>query len=748
MKQSLRFNIMLLATLLMCAFLSTLLIGEHLFLKEIQDRDFQKSSRWQIKILAQSVSQAMWDMNDEAVLYTVRNIVRRQEIQKIKISDAEGKLIAEEINEQYLDKVLPLPSLVVTEPIEYVSHTGDKKNVGEVSIEFSRLDRDSFRAKFTRTIIFNSILVMLIYLTCFYYLSGQIFKPVQAITRSMLRLAKGEKSVLIPYQEKNDEIGAMSRALQTFKDHAVNSQLLEEEIKERIRIQEELQEAMLKADSASRAKSTFLAKMSHEIRTPLNGVLATAELLEQTTLNKKQNLYVSIIKKSGELLLGILNDILDLSKIEAHKLELNLTPFNLIKSLGVPIDIFRSAAKQKNIDLQFKIDKSVPAWVIGDKHRLKQVMTNLVGNAVKYTKEGFIRVFVSAREQEDAIILRVEVSDSGIGIAQEAIGEIFETFIQAHKAEAINGTGLGLSICKSLVLLMNGDIGVESVVGEGSTFWFEVPLRETPAIEEIDESSEPFAEDHGEWQVLLAEDYEINRIIISDMLETLGAKVDLAFNGEEALTRCTQKKYDLIFMDCDMPVLNGIEATRRLRELYGPDLPIVAISAHAFVREVQDCYDVGMNDFVNKPVKMTRLSEVLKKWAGKNASEIAELARRAEPALPKPRAEIEKSVAKEWFKKDREKGLKFVRLTLKDSDSLKDDLLGAAESGDFDRLASAAHALKSVSAQAGGMALSLICQEIEQAGRNHDQTALAELIPPFHAKYADLGAYLNTLVAD
>ncbi len=505
-----------------------------------------------------------------------------------------------------------------------------------------------------------------------------------------------------------------------------------------------LRDAISAAETANKSKSLFLANISHEIRTPLNGILATTELLETTNLDSGQRKYVDIVHNSGQLLFNLLNDVLDLSKIEIHKLELHKMPFDLAKTITLSIELFSSSALQKNIDLSWDISPELPEWVLGDQHRFGQILTNMVGNAVKYTEKGYIHISASKDQKiKDGIL--IEVRDTGIGIPESSISSIFDRFTQAHALSRIVGTGLGLAISKSLVEMMEGEIGVRSKEGEGSVFWFRVPLLSCQAPEEGTRSVSA-AQDavFKGCHILLAEDTEANRIIISDMLSYLGCSVETVSNGAEALEICQTKKYDLIFMDCNMPVMDGYEATRKIRDILGKNIPIIAISAHAFSHDIKLCYDAGMNDYVQKPVKLEMLSQAIQKWCRiRNVREDNPLPEKSDDI--KEEAVIDLSSITAWVQ-DEQKIQTLLSMTKRNAESLFDSIIADWSSADMQSLSSNAHALKSVAAQIGGNNLASICQYLESNASTADLKTLEVYIATLEKEYSMFATALSSAI--
>ena len=380
---------------------------------------------------------------------------------------------------------------------------------------------------------------------------------------------------------------------------------LTKEISERLKIEKSLVEARQEAEESDRAKGEFLAMMSHEIRTPLNGVIGMSQLLEESELNKEQREQCEIIVGSGKSLLVIINDVLDFSKADAGKMQLESQPFNLKKVISSTTELYSQQFAEKELAVTIEYEPDLNLYYKGDEVRVRQVMLNLLSNALKFTQEGGVKIHVSKLEDSvTAENVQIAVTDTGIGISLEAKKRLFNKFTQADASTTrkYGGTGLGLAICKKIVELMAGEISIESELGKGSTFTFNLNLEKSSIQKDLKALSSVFQKVRTDLNVLLVEDNNINKIIAEKILTNIGCTVRTAENGLIALVALNDDVPDLIFMDCHMPEMDGYEATRKIRSDERFDkVPIIALTANAQESDREKCLSIGMNDFLTKP---------------------------------------------------------------------------------------------------------------------------------------------------
>ena len=386
-----------------------------------------------------------------------------------------------------------------------------------------------------------------------------------------------------------------------------------------------LEERASQLADATRAKSDFLARMSHEIRTPLNGILGMAQMLQRSRLDQTQGKYVDLINKSGDALLSIINDILDLSRIEAGRLDLRSEPFDLVETVNATMDMLEPEATAKDLVLRRDIAADVPRWLVGDAGRIRQILTNLIGNAIKFTDTGSVTVQLSAdRTDRTHADIGVVVIDTGIGIPEEARERIFESFSQEpHVADQqLRGTGLGLAISQQLIEMMSGTIAVSSNEGQGAVFSLNLPmeLATREAVEAAKRASmsagAPSPGSLSGAVILVAEDNPVNQLFLSETLKTLGCAVETVDDGLQAIEACMEGHFAAILMDMQMPNLGGLDAARAIRAAEGRQdhTPIIAVTANAHKGERESCMAAGLDDYISKPFHIHELQTVLERW--------------------------------------------------------------------------------------------------------------------------------------
>lgn len=592
-------------------------------------------------------------------------------------------------------------------------------------------------------LLFFVVATILFLLGAWIFMKSAIVEPITTLTRKVVTMRKSGQTELELKSDRLDEIGMLTNA---FGDLTTGLG----------KANKDLESARDQALAVSNAKSEFLARMSHEIRTPLNGVLGMVELLKRTSVTAPQRQYIVSIEDSAESLLDVIDDILDFSKVEAGKLQLDKTVFELNPFLHDVTESLRGLASEKGLMLSCAMPEGEPLVVEADPVRLRQVLVNLLGNAIKFTEQGSVVLQAYASRQEgDRADVTFEVADTGIGIADHKQHRIFESFAQedGSTTRRYGGTGLGLSICRQLVTLMGGNIRLTSRRGKGSRFFFtlSLPLR---TMDDVADSSfrfgahGPKAEDQKlptdplRGRVLIAEDNAVNQAVAVGMLETMGVDTVVVNDGEGAVKEATSQQFDVILMDCLMPLLDGYDATRRIRDMETqarkPAVPIIAVTANALPGDMEKCVSAGMDDYISKPFKIQQLFTSLARFLpvaddGTNGAHASGTASAAASyrRLPEDDNVIDDSVLGALAKMPQsDQGRlveRVIRTYLGSSRELMAKLGEALDNHDAGAVRETAHALKSSSANVGAIRLADLFGRLETSTRQSDEARASEL---------------------
>ncbi|MFN3699927.1 MAG: ATP-binding protein [Alphaproteobacteria bacterium] len=560
-------------------------------------------------ISAKAVALPLWNVDNELISQNLKSLTKSQSFCGARVLNEQGKPF---VSEQFPDDIAAGQFVYSTDILFSGFNQNNPKKIGTFEICASNEQTlEEVRSAIHMELIFFAIITLSV-LAAYYFALRIITRPLLQIQKTMELLDETPDPITDPQFLKNNEIGALA--------HSFNKMVYN--LKQSYST---IRTAMEKAIKADQAKTEFLANMSHELRTPLSIIIGMTQVIKQENFTEEQKQSFDIVKKSSQTLLHIVDDILDLSKIEAGEMHLESSPFNLTQKTTDMVDTLRPLAEQKGLTLEFEPGTNQSVWVIGDTVRYGQILANLIGNAIRYTERGIITVETDLKRiAANELCLECRISDTGIGIAEDKLSTVFEKFSQADNStkRLYGGTGLGLSITKQLLNLMGGDITLSSVLGKGSTFAFTLPFQITekpvPLLSADMGGISAERKSLKEAKILVAEDNPMNQILMQKLLTGMGIdNIKIVNNGLEAVQEIEAQGYDLIFMDYNMPVMSGTEATISIRQSADArikDTPIIAITANAMSSDKEFCEMIGTNAFISKPFQIEYLKSIMRRW--------------------------------------------------------------------------------------------------------------------------------------
>lgn len=699
------------------------------YFKEKQLEVIIEGERSELQVLAPIIAEEMTS-GDLSKIYS---ILRNQE--RIHSDEAEGRIVL--INKDGL-QIYPLDErilfhedsdeyLIIEEQILWANDV-----LGKFRYELE-IDHELEHITEQLTVLRGATALVILIIVIFggWWNRKLVIRPLEELRIAARNIQDGEYDYHLK-RHSDDEIAEVYNAFN--KMHSTISTK-----------NKELEKAVEVAEAAAHTKSRFLANMSHEIRTPMNAIIGLTHLVQQSKLTREQNDYLDKIQQSSKGLLGIINDILDYSKVEAGQLHIESTLFSLDEILSQVYTHHHLKAQEKQLSFSFERSPSLPNYFLGDPLRINQILTNIVSNAVKFTDQGEVKVSVGCKKQEkDIFNLCFSISDTGIGISEEHMNSLFSSFNQADASTTrkYGGTGLGLSISLQLAKLMGGNIEVKSAPDIGSTFIVELPLKKSEenlppsSNQTVYKSSRELPPNS---KVLLVEDNSINTLVASGMLEKLGAQVTCCSNGKEALEEVNKDRFDLVLMDVQMPVMDGYTATRLIRENdQYKTLPIIALTANAMSDDEEKSLAAGMNAHLSKPIDPLQLEETLLKFIQPKNS-VSTIEKIVPTASNKVKIEsIDAESAKKRIGCSTDEYLEFVQKFIELNSNLTEQFEELVRESDLESLAALAHSTKGSASTLGLARIEDISAQLEKAAKNGESSLTKALIEDYATAYREL----------